>query len=135
MDLKGSKTLENLKAAFAGESQAHTKYLYYASKAKKDGYVQIGNLFEETAKNEKEHAKIWFKLLHGGSVPSTEENLADAVDEHKENGIRRIHQHEEAEDNGCDDKRAAAQRILCTPCERIQTHEEDTGHHHGCQIC
>ena len=78
-DLKGTKTEQNLRDAFAGESQAHTKYLYYASKAKKDGYVQIGNLFEETAKNEKEHAKIWFKLLHGGSVPSTEENLADAA--------------------------------------------------------
>ena len=78
-ELKGSKTLANLAFAFAGESQAHTKYLYYASKAKKDGYVQIGDLFEETAKNEKEHAKIWFKLLHGGSVPGTEENLADAA--------------------------------------------------------
>ena len=78
-DLKGTKTEQNLRDAFAGESQAHTKYLYYASKAKKDGYVQIGNLFEETAKNEKEHAKIWFKLLHGGAVPSTEENLADAA--------------------------------------------------------
>ena len=64
--------------AFAGESQAHTKYLYYASKAKKDGYVQIASLFEETAKNEKEHAKLWFKLLHGG-MPSTPENLADAA--------------------------------------------------------
>ena len=64
--------------AFAGESQAHTKYLYYASKAKKDGYVQIGALFEETAKNEKEHAKIWFKLLHGG-MPATTENLKDAA--------------------------------------------------------
>ncbi len=78
-DLKGTKTEQNLRDAFAGESQAHTKYLYYASKAKKDGYVQIGNLFEETAKNEKEHAKIWFKLLHGGSVPATEENLKDAA--------------------------------------------------------
>ena len=75
-DLKGSKTEQNLMAAFAGESQAHTKYLYYASKAKKDGYVQIGSLFEETAKNEKEHAKIWFKLLHGG-MPSTPDNLKD----------------------------------------------------------
>ncbi|MCC8169425.1 MAG: rubrerythrin family protein [Oscillospiraceae bacterium] len=80
MELKGSKTEQNLMTAFAGESQAHTKYLYYASKAKKDGYVQIGNLFEETAKNEKEHAKIWFKLLHGGSVPGTVENLNDAAD-------------------------------------------------------
>ncbi len=79
MELKGSKTEENLRAAFAGESQAHTKYLYYASKAAKDGYVQIGKLFEETAKNEKEHAKIWFKLLHDGGIPSTEENLADAA--------------------------------------------------------
>lgn len=77
-NLKGSKTEQNLMTAFAGESQAHTKYLYYASKAKKDGYVQIGALFEETAKNEKEHAKIWFKLLHGG-MPATTENLKDAA--------------------------------------------------------
>lgn len=79
MELKGSQTEKNLQTAFAGESQAHTKYLYYASKAKKDGYVQIGKLFEDTAKNEKEHAKIWFKLLHDGSVPATEANLADAA--------------------------------------------------------
>ena len=78
-ELKGSKTEQNLMTAFAGESQAHTKYLYYASKAKKDGYVQIGALFEETAKNEKEHAKIWFKLLHGG-MPATTENLKDAAE-------------------------------------------------------
>lgn len=80
MELKGSKTEQNLRTAFAGESQAHTKYLYYSSKAVKDGYVQIGKLFEETAKNEKEHAKIWFKLLHGGEMPSTEVNLLDAAD-------------------------------------------------------
>ena len=79
MELKGSKTEMNLKAAFAGESQAHTKYQYYASKAKKEGFVQIGNLFEETARNEKEHAKIWFKLLHDGAVPETMENLKDAA--------------------------------------------------------
>ena len=79
MELKGSKTEKNLMAAFAGESQAHTKYLYYASKAKKDGYVQMANLFEETALNEKEHAKIWFKLLHGGDVPDTMTNLKDAA--------------------------------------------------------
>ncbi len=79
MELKGSKTEKNLQTAFAGESQAHTKYQYYASKAIKDGYVQIGNMFEETARNEKEHAKIWFKLLHGGEVPSTEINLEDAA--------------------------------------------------------
>ena len=78
-ELKGTRTEKNLQAAFAGESQAHTKYLYYASKAKKDGYVQIGNLFEETAKNEKEHAKIWFKFLHGGEVPVTTVNLEDAA--------------------------------------------------------
>ncbi len=66
-------------AAYAGESQARNKYTYYASKAKKDGYVQIGELFEATADNEKEHAKIWFKLLHGGAVPDTEANLADAA--------------------------------------------------------
>ncbi len=77
-ELKGTKTEANLMTAFAGESQAHTKYLYYASKAKKDGYVQIGALFEETAHNEKEHAKIWFKLLHGG-MPDTVANLADAA--------------------------------------------------------
>lgn len=76
--LQGTKTEANLATAFAGESQAHAKYLYYASKAKKDGYVQIANLFEETARNEKEHAKIWFKLLHGG-MPGTTENLKDAA--------------------------------------------------------
>ena len=78
-DLKGTKTEANLMAAFAGESQARNKYSYYASKAKKDGYVQIASIFEETANNEKEHAKIWFKLLHGG-IPGTLENLADAAE-------------------------------------------------------
>ena len=68
VELKGTKTEANLKAAFAGESQAHTKYEYYASQAKKDGYVQISNIFSETSHNEKEHAKIWFKLLHGGRI-------------------------------------------------------------------
>ena len=76
--LKGTKTESNLMAAFAGESQARNKYTYYASKAKKDGYVQIAALFEETANNEKEHAKIWFKLLHDG-MPDTEANLLDAA--------------------------------------------------------
>ncbi len=79
MELKGSRTEANLMAAFAGESQARNKYTYYASKAKKDGYVQIAEIFEETAANEKEHAKLWFKELHGGEVPSTPENLADAA--------------------------------------------------------
>ena len=78
-ELKDSKTWKNLQTAFAGESQAHTKYLYYASKARKEGYVQIGDIFEATAKNEKEHAKIWFKFLHGGAVPETTENLLDAA--------------------------------------------------------
>mgnify|MGYP002542040599 CR=1 FL=1 len=77
-DLKGTKTEANLMTAFAGESQAHTKYQYYASKAKKDGYVQMAAIFEETSANEKEHAKIWFKLLHDG-IPSTMDNLADAA--------------------------------------------------------
>lgn len=76
--LKGTKTEKNLETAFAGEAQAHTKYQYYASKAKKDGYVQMADIFEETAKNEKEHAKLWFKFLHGG-IGSTPENLADAA--------------------------------------------------------
>ena len=80
MELKGSKTEQNLMTAFAGESQARNKYTYYASQAKKDGYVQISKIFEETANNEKEHAKLWFKYLHGGKVPSTIENLKDAAD-------------------------------------------------------
>ena len=79
MNLKGSRTEANLMAAYAGESQARTKYNYYASQAKKDGYQQIAAIFEETAANEKEHAKIWFKLLHGGSVPDTMTNLQDAA--------------------------------------------------------
>lgn len=78
-NLKGTKTEKNLMEAFAGESQARNKYTYYASKAKKDGYVQIANIFEETAVNEKEHAKLWFKLLHDGKVPNTVENLEDAA--------------------------------------------------------
>lgn len=78
MELKGSRTEANLMTAFAGESQARNKYSYYASKAKKDGYVQISQIFEETAANEKEHAKIWFKLLKDG-IPGTAENLKDAA--------------------------------------------------------
>ena len=79
MELKGSKTEQNLMAAFAGESQARNKYTYFASKAKKDGYEQIAEIFEESANNEKEHAKLWFKLLHDGAVPSTVENLKAAA--------------------------------------------------------
>jgi rubrerythrin len=78
MDLKGTRTEANLMAAFAGESQARNKYSYYASQAKKEGFVQIANIFEETANNEKEHAKIWFKLLHNG-MPATLLNLNDAA--------------------------------------------------------
>ena len=80
MELKGSKTEENLMKAFAGESQARNKYTYFASKAKKDGYEQIAALFEETANNEKEHAKMWYKELHVGSIPDTVSNLKEAAD-------------------------------------------------------
>ena len=79
MELKGSKTEKNLMTAYSGESEARNKYTYYASRAKKDGYEQIAALFQETADNEKEHAKLWFKLLKGGAVPDTMTNLADAA--------------------------------------------------------
>ncbi|MDR2687401.1 MAG: rubrerythrin family protein [Oscillospiraceae bacterium] len=79
MELKGSRTEQNLRDAFSGESQARNKYTYYAGKAKKEGYEQIARLFLETADNEKEHAKIWYKLLCGGEIPATEANLLDAA--------------------------------------------------------
>ena len=79
MELKGTKTEKNLQAAFAGESQARNKYTYYASQAKKEGFEQIAAIFTETANNEKEHAKMWFKLLHDGGIPATTENLKDAA--------------------------------------------------------
>ncbi|MBQ2720658.1 MAG: rubrerythrin family protein, partial [Clostridia bacterium] len=79
MELKGSQTEKNLETAFAGESQASIKYMYYSSQAKKDGYVQISNIFAETAGNEKEHAKLWYKLLHGG-IASTDKNLINAAE-------------------------------------------------------
>jgi len=79
MELKGTKTETNLLTAFAGESQARNKYTYYASKAKKEGYEQIASIFEETAQNEKEHAKLWFKELHGGEIGDTITNLKDAA--------------------------------------------------------
>ena len=79
MELKGSKTEKNLMTAYSGESEARNKYTYYASRAKKDGYEQIAALFQETADNEKEHAKLWFKLLKGGAVPDTMTNLVDAA--------------------------------------------------------
>ena len=77
MELKGTKTEKNLWTAFAGESQARNKYTFYASKARKDGYVQIAKIFEETAANEKEHAELWFKALHGDAIPGTADNLLD----------------------------------------------------------
>ena len=80
MELKGSKTEKNLMEAFAGESQARNKYTYFANKAKKEGYEQIAAIFLETAENEKEHAKMWFKLLEGGDIKSTSENLKAAAD-------------------------------------------------------
>ena len=80
MELKGSKTEKNLMEAFAGESQARNKYTYFASKAKKEGYEQIAAIFQETADNEKEHAKMWFKLLNGGDIPTTVENLKAAAE-------------------------------------------------------
>ena len=80
MNLKGTKTEANLQTAFAGESMARNKYTYFASKAKKDGYVQIANIFEETAANEKEHVKMWYKLINGGAVGSTIENLKAAAE-------------------------------------------------------
>ena len=79
MELNGSKTEKNLFEAFSGESRARNKYTYYASKAKKDGYEQIADIFQETADNEKEHAKLWFKLLCNGDIPSTINNLKDAA--------------------------------------------------------
>ncbi len=79
MELKGSKTEKNLMTAFAGESQARNKYTYFASKAKKEGYEQIAAIFLETAENEKEHAKLWFKYLEGGDIRSTSENLKEAA--------------------------------------------------------
>ena len=80
MELKGTKTEKNLWTAFAGESQARNKYTFYASKARKDGYVQIAKIFEETAANEKEHAELWFKALHGDAIPGTADNLLDAAE-------------------------------------------------------
>lgn len=80
MELKGTKTEKNLQEAFAGESMARNKYTYYASKAKKDGFVQIAQIFEETAANEKEHAKMWYKYLNGGSISDTATNLKDAAE-------------------------------------------------------
>jgi len=103
-NLKGTKTEANLMEAFAGESKARNKYTYFASQAKKDGYVQIAALFEETAENEKEHAKIWFKLLSGGSVPNTLINLKAAADgENEEWTDMYARMAKEAKEEGFDD--------------------------------
>ena len=120
-ELKGTKTEANLQAAFAGESMARNKYTYYASKARKDGYTQIANLFEETANNEKEHAKIWFKILHGGEVAGTEENLLDAAEgEHYEWTDMYVRMAEEAHAEGFDPIAEQFSRVA-----RIErTHEE-----------
>lgn len=103
-DLKGTKTEENLRTALAGESQARVKYEFYASQAKKDGYVEIKEIFQESSDNEKEHAKVWFKLLNGGSVPDTETNLADAAaGEHEEWTVMYKEFAETAREEGLDD--------------------------------
>jgi rubrerythrin len=103
-DLKGTKTEKNLMEAFAGESQARNKYTYFAGKAKKEGYEQIAAIFEETAGNEKEHAKIWYKLLCGGEIPPTTENLVTAANgEHAEWAEMYKRMAEEAKKEGFDD--------------------------------
>ena len=120
-NIKGTKTEANLQTAFAGESQARNKYTYYASKAKKEGYNQIADLFQETADNEKEHAKIWFKLLHDGAVPDTVTNLNDAAaGEHYEwtdmyDGFAK-----EAKEEGFDDIAALFEMVA----KIEKTHEE-----------
>lgn len=120
-ELKGTRTEANLQDAFAGESKARNKYTYYASKARKDGYEQIAALFEETAANEKEHAKIWFKLLHNGEMPGTEANLLDAAEgENYEWTDMYIRMAEEAKQEGFDQIAG-----LFTMVAKIEkTHEE-----------
>jgi rubrerythrin len=120
-ELKGTKTEKNLQEAFAGESQARNKYSYWASKAKKDGYVQIAAIFEETANNEKEHAKMWFKLLEGGSIRSTVENLeAAAAGEHFEWTDMYERMAREAEEEGFTDIAAKFRGVAA-----IEKHHEE----------
>ena len=119
--LAGTKTEQNLREAFSGESQARNKYTFYASKAKKDGYVQIASIFEETAANEKEHAKIWFKLLHDGGIPGTAENLLDAAEgEMFEWTDMYDRMAKEAREEGFDDIAALFERVGAIE----KTHEE-----------
>jgi rubrerythrin len=120
MELKESKTYRNLKAAFAGESEARNKYTYYASKAKKEGYNQIGTVFMESAENEKEHAKIWFKLLNSG-IASTKENLKDSIaSESYENTVMYKQFAREAKEEGFDEISLLFERVG----EIEKTHEE-----------
>ena len=120
-ELKGTKTERNLMEAFAGESMARNKYTYYASKAKKDGYVQISKIFEETAANEKEHAEIWFKYLHGGVMPDTEANLADAAaGEHSEWTDMYARMAAEAREEGFDEIAAKFEMVAA-----IEKHHEE----------
>ena len=120
-ELKGTKTEKNLQEAFAGESQARNKYTYFASKAKKDGYVQIANIFEETAANEKEHAKLWFKYLEGGAIKSTEENLLAAAEgEHGEWTEMYKRMAEEAREEGFDEIAAKFEMVA-----EIEKHHEE----------
>lgn len=121
MEFEGSRTQANLMAAFAGESQAHTKYQYYQKKAQKDGYQQIGGIFKETSDNEKEHAELWFKHLHNNSMPDTLANLVDAATgEHYEWSTMYKEFAEEAEQEGF--KEIAAQMRLVAEVEKH--HEE-----------
>ena len=119
-DLKGTKTEANLKAAFAGESQANTKYTYYAAKAKKEGYEQISAIFQETASNEKEHAKLWFKYLYGG-MPDTLANLNDAANgENGEWTDMYVNMAKDAREEGFDEIAVKMEKVAAIE----KTHEE-----------
>lgn len=121
MEFKGSKTEENLKTAFSGESQARNRYTFFASQAKKEGYEQIAAIFEETANNEKEHAKLWFKLLNGGTVGKTDENLkAAAAGENYEWTDMYKHMADTADEEGFHDIARTMRQIA----EVEKTHEE-----------
>ena len=123
-NLKGSKTEENLKVAFAGESMATNKYTYYASKARKDGFVQIAEIFEETAGNEREHAKLWFKLLHEG-IGSTANNLLDAAaGENQEWTEMYVNFAKEAKEEGFDKIAKLFEGVAA-----IETEHEERYHH------
>ncbi|DAB21160.1 TPA: rubrerythrin family protein, partial [Candidatus Gastranaerophilales bacterium HUM_21] len=121
MELKGSKTEKNLMEAFAGESQARNKYTYYASQAKKEGYVQISKIFEATAENEKEHAKLWFKLLHNGQIADTMTNLEDAANGENYEWTQMYAQFaKEAEEEGFSDIAFLFKKVA-----EIEKHHED----------